>query len=130
MSNAMKKIVINGISYPLNFSVHAIEQIGERFEGGISNLDKELTSLPPEKQLSEVIWLIYIGIEQGCEYVNLFGGGDKIEPIPLKALKVWYNVGNLQDLLLVLTEAINGSMSTTVELEEEEPKNEKATQGE
>lgn len=121
------EITLGGKVYWLNFSIKALKNIAQK-HGDIEVLMNEISRRPTLEQFDVVISLIRILMEEGNAYQSLVGG-DTAPNIPSEEeLETLINVKEATPLMEKAFSAIAGGSQPSMELEEEEEKNQEATQ--
>lgn len=77
--NRLREIEIAGKTYPLNFSIRAAREIGERC-GGIENIGAYMGGKKLDEQSVEALWMLCRLMENGAAYKRLTVGEEIILP--------------------------------------------------
>lgn len=120
------EIEIAGKLYPLNFSTKAAKLISARYNG-LGNIDKAFAGKNVDAMMDEVVWLLALLIEQGVAYERIVDGVDA-KGITADELEIVLGVADFAGLKDQIMGAMLSGMERTVEVEDD-PKNEKTTQG-
>ena len=127
--NRISYIDIAGKKCPMNFSLGAVEEIGQRYGGleemqaAFSDFDKK----PMHEALGDLLWLLSVLLKYGAKYAELTENGDG-KAYSAEDLAVLFGVEDAGTLSQALTAAMNLGATTTLEVEDE-PKNGEATPG-
>lgn len=118
----MKKVMIplQGVEYPLCFSLRVVQACGERFNG-LENMDQAFSGAgDPVHTIGDCIWLLSRMLDAGYRY-ELGNGAEAKKPPTEDALWDNFSLDDLAELQLHLVEAMNAGKERTVEVEA--PKN-------
>ena len=120
----LSEIEINGIKYPLNFSIKAGRLIAEKYgslEGALKDLDTDKTDV---ETFDKMIFIVETMMEQGQEYMKLSG---KESPTPLSKdeMEVFLD---FNDTGYLMSCVVSGTVAGSEQEVETEDPNEKTTQ--
>lgn len=139
--NRLTFIEIGGNQYPLSFSLGMLRGISKKFgsfnkvEEAMNKIEDEMT----EESIDVISYLIYMLIKQGVLFCNTFGKGmdlpentpqdenGKITPLTQEEVEVGLSMGNIEEAMKAISEAMTKGAEKTLSVEDGDSKNEIAT---
>ena len=86
------EITLNGVKYPMCFSMRVVRACNERY-GGIENIESALKDGGVAKTMDEAIWLLHTMIDGGVRYERAAGNDAPDAP----TLDDMYDICGLED---------------------------------
>lgn len=86
------EITLNGVKYPMCFSMRVVRACNERY-GGIENIESALKDGGVAKTMDEAIWLLHTMIDGGVRYERVAGNDSPDAP----TLDDMYDICGLED---------------------------------
>lgn len=123
----VSEVEIAGKMRPVCLSIKAVKQICQKY-GDIDKMLETIQDMDIIDQLTEVIWLLHLMLEQGAQYVKIHEG-KSVDTYTQDELEVLFTVHDIDRLYESLTGALSAGSQQEVEVEVGEEKNGKATQG-